>query len=559
MAGDQRVVDDGHGGWHARARYSLARDGCAPPQRRAQGARPRPRRARWSARSPPGARDQGVLVQRDTYFRAPRGRLKLREEEPGGRAPDRLRAARRGRRARRRPTGRAGRRAGAAARRAWRRRSASTSVVEKRRRLLLWETRADPPRRGRRAWAASSSSRRSPTPDSDLAREREQVAPAARGARTIDATPALRGAAPTPTRLARRRRADARARPGAARARARGGRRAPTRRTRTSPSAPRCARPTAAATPAPTSRTPPTRRASARRRRRSARWWPAAAGAVAEVVVAAPSAELCTPCGGCRQRLREFAAPDAPIHLADLERVRRTTTLAELLPLSFGPENLGVTPRRARPPRRSGRAPGLRAARWGSCSAPGLGELADALADRVEIPYAELPGFRAGTVAGHAGTLVARPLDGMPVAVFARPLARLRGDRRRPAIATPIRTLKLLGAEALVLTNAAGSLRAEAGPGSLVAHLRPHQHARLQPAHRAQRRRRRPALPEPRATPTTRRCAPRLHAPPTRSARPLHDGVYLAVAGPELRDARRDPRVPDARRRPRRDVARSPR
>ena len=64
-------------------------------------------------------------------------------------------------------------------------------------------------------------------------------------------------------------------------------------------------------------------------------------GRVVEVVVAAPSEQECAPCGGCRQRLREFAGPDAPIHLADLERVRRTTSLAELLPLSFGPESLG--------------------------------------------------------------------------------------------------------------------------------------------------------------------------------------------------------------------------
>jgi homotetrameric cytidine deaminase len=64
-------------------------------------------------------------------------------------------------------------------------------------------------------------------------------------------------------------------------------------------------------------------------------------GRVVEVVVAAPSAEECAPCGGCRQRLREFAGPDAPIHLADMERLRRTTSLAELLPLSFGPESLG--------------------------------------------------------------------------------------------------------------------------------------------------------------------------------------------------------------------------
>jgi homotetrameric cytidine deaminase len=65
-------------------------------------------------------------------------------------------------------------------------------------------------------------------------------------------------------------------------------------------------------------------------------------GRIAEVVVAAPSSELVTPCGGCRQRLREFAAEDAPIHLVDYERVRRTTSLGELLPLSFGPDHLAA-------------------------------------------------------------------------------------------------------------------------------------------------------------------------------------------------------------------------
>jgi cytidine deaminase len=64
-------------------------------------------------------------------------------------------------------------------------------------------------------------------------------------------------------------------------------------------------------------------------------------GPVVEVVVAAPSPELVSPCGGCRQRLREFSAPETPIHLADMERVKHTTTMAELLPLSFGPETLG--------------------------------------------------------------------------------------------------------------------------------------------------------------------------------------------------------------------------
>lgn len=49
---------------------------------------------------------------------------------------------------------------------------------------------------------------------------------------------------------------------------------------------------------------------------------------------------LVTPCGGCRQRLREFAAPGTPVLVADREHVRARYTLGELLPHSFGPENL---------------------------------------------------------------------------------------------------------------------------------------------------------------------------------------------------------------------------
>ncbi len=61
---------------------------------------------------------------------------------------------------------------------------------------------------------------------------------------------------------------------------------------------------------------------------------------IAEVVVVGGGAGLCTPCGGCRQRLREFAGPDTPIHVAGPEGVRASFTLAQLLPESFGPENL---------------------------------------------------------------------------------------------------------------------------------------------------------------------------------------------------------------------------
>jgi cytidine deaminase len=62
---------------------------------------------------------------------------------------------------------------------------------------------------------------------------------------------------------------------------------------------------------------------------------------IAAVLVVGGGAGLCTPCGGCRQRIREFAAPETPIHIAGPEGVRARFTLSELLPESFGPENLG--------------------------------------------------------------------------------------------------------------------------------------------------------------------------------------------------------------------------
>lgn len=62
-----------------------------------------------------------------------------------------------------------------------------------------------------------------------------------------------------------------------------------------------------------------------------------------EAAVVGAGDALVTPCGGCRQRLREFGGPDLPIHVCD-ERggVRRTFTLDELLPFSFGPSHLAT-------------------------------------------------------------------------------------------------------------------------------------------------------------------------------------------------------------------------
>ena len=64
------------------------------------------------------------------------------------------------------------------------------------------------------------------------------------------------------------------------------------------------------------------------------------ARAIRAIVVIGDGAELVTPCGACRQRIREFAAPETPIAIAGPEGVRARFSLAELLPASFGPANL---------------------------------------------------------------------------------------------------------------------------------------------------------------------------------------------------------------------------
>jgi len=61
---------------------------------------------------------------------------------------------------------------------------------------------------------------------------------------------------------------------------------------------------------------------------------------IVAVAVAGKGEALCTPCGGCRQRIREFASDEANVLVCDEHSVRHETTIGKLLPLSFGPENL---------------------------------------------------------------------------------------------------------------------------------------------------------------------------------------------------------------------------
>ena len=61
---------------------------------------------------------------------------------------------------------------------------------------------------------------------------------------------------------------------------------------------------------------------------------------VLAVAVCGVADDPVTPCGGCRQKLREFAADDCPIWITDLTQLQARHTLGELLPRSFGPEYL---------------------------------------------------------------------------------------------------------------------------------------------------------------------------------------------------------------------------
>jgi purine-nucleoside phosphorylase len=159
----------------------------------------------------------------------------------------------------------------------------------------------------------------------------------------------------------------------------------------------------------------------------------------------------------------------------------------------------------------------------------GWGGAVAALRDPVPVPYAELPGFPVPSVQGHASDLVWGRLGPHEVVVLTgRKHTYETGDAA--AMKLPLRTLRDWGCEVLVQTNAAGSLRADMPPGSLMVlndHLNLPQRSPLvgepgndrfvsmldayDPALRAQ------------ALATAQACG-----------RPLHEGVYAWFLGPQF-------------------------
>lgn len=97
----------------------------------------------------------------------------------------------------------------------------------------------------------------------------------------------------------------------------------------------------------------------------------------------------------------------------------------------------------------------------------GLGGLADQVEKPTVIPYGELPGFPVSGVVGHAGRMVLGRLGGVPV-VTMQGRVHLYEGMRHDDIKVFVRTLKRLGCETMFVTNAAGGMRRDMPPGSLM-------------------------------------------------------------------------------------------
>jgi homotetrameric cytidine deaminase len=275
-----------------------------------------------------GASDEGVLRQRDTYFARARGRLKLREQE-GGREPvaQLIAYVREDAEQARTSAYRIAPAAEPEALRAALDASLGTlAVVDKRRRLLLWEDVRihldDVEGLGTFVELEAVAS-----PDSDLRREHELVArlreelalgePVAVSYAdlVLDAPQALLRAADAVMRNAYARYSDFNV--GAAL-------RTPTGAIHVGANVENAAYPQGQCAEA------------------SAIGAMIAAGdrEIAAVAVVAAKLDICPPCGGCRQRLKEFAAPDTPVYLGRPGGPLHTTTVGELLPGAFDAEAL---------------------------------------------------------------------------------------------------------------------------------------------------------------------------------------------------------------------------
>ena len=159
----------------------------------------------------------------------------------------------------------------------------------------------------------------------------------------------------------------------------------------------------------------------------------------------------------------------------------------------------------------------------------GLSGLAQGLDDGVSIPYQEIPGFPEPGVAGHAGQLVFGRVRGSPVLFQAGRFHLFEGYDPEVVVA-PIRMAYRLGVKTVVLTNAAGSLKRELKPGSI---MLIDDHINLQGKNplRGGLREGEERFPDMSA-PYDKALQALADASAREQGIPLHAGVYVAVLGP---------------------------
>jgi purine-nucleoside phosphorylase len=97
----------------------------------------------------------------------------------------------------------------------------------------------------------------------------------------------------------------------------------------------------------------------------------------------------------------------------------------------------------------------------------GLGDLASDVRDAVALPYAEIPHFLRSTVSGHAGRLLIGTLEEVPVVMMQGRFHSYEGYAL-PALTLPVRVMHALGAQTLIVTNAAGGINPAYRPGDFM-------------------------------------------------------------------------------------------
>ena len=162
----------------------------------------------------------------------------------------------------------------------------------------------------------------------------------------------------------------------------------------------------------------------------------------------------------------------------------------------------------------------------------GLNAIADALSDTTILSYADIPGFPQPSVEGHAGRLLIGTFQGEPVLCLQGRVHYYEGQGLEP-VRIFVRVLKALGVEILTLTNAAGSLIEDMGPGSLMAITDHINSSGANPLIGANDETFGPRFPDmSNAYDPALRVL--LHEAAEEAGTKLHEGVYLMASGPNF-------------------------